>query len=168
MCKEELEKIIKKLEYNEDFIKKYDINLRKEYSDSYFIIIKRKLKNKERSLEEKLVYNPSVSMDYDYKVDVCFKMRYTKGYISNSVSMYATKYVNDDDENYYHFRVRIPNTKSYEQTIIISEINIEDIIKYIDNTEWIITNTRSHENTLLPSNGYLCENCKCQLSKPAY
>ena len=127
MCKEELEKIIKKLEDNEDFIKKYDINLRKEYSDSYFIIIKRKLKNKDRSLEEKLVYNPSVSMDYDYKVDVCFKMRYTKGYISNSVSMYATKYVNDDDENYYHFRVRIPNTKSYEQTVIINEINIEDI-----------------------------------------
>ena len=161
MCKEELEKIIKKLEDNEEFIKKYDIKLLNDISPESFFI---KINRKERPMEERLVYNPSVSVDalgYDY---FCFKINYSKGYISNVITTYPVNW-NSWDTQYQFWKMRrIPDIEIHKQTILMNEVNIQDIIKYIDNTEWITINKQSHDTYFAPSNGYLCDKCKYQLT----
>lgn len=165
MCKEELEKIIKKVENNADFIKRYDVNLVEKWSTSFFIRVKRK----EKPIGDKLVYNPDVSVIDNYIVDFCFEIHYKKGYVTNTLSTFPVKHLSDNDDNKYRRIIFALNkTESHYQTILMEEVDVDAIMDYIANMDWNIRNRHSYETTIIPSNGFVCEKCKCLISKSAY
>jgi len=162
MCKEELEKIIKKLENNADFIKRYDVNLVEYSSYSFFIRVKRK----ETPIGDKLVYNPDVSGIDSYIVDYCFEIHYRKGYVSNTLSTYPFKHFSDKNDDYKYRRIPLAlnKTEVHYQTILMGEVDVDAIMDYIANSDWNIRNKHTYETTIIPSNGFICEKCKCQIS----
>lgn len=163
MSNGELEQIIKKLEKDKEFIKMYDVSLEKEWSDSFFIRVKRN----ERQIEDKLVYNPVV-ID-SYRVDFCFEVRYIKGYLSNTLSTFPVQHISDNSKYYRQSVLGLSDTEVHYQTIyLFGKEDVDAIKKYITNTEWNIKQKRSYETTVISSNGFLCEKCKCQISKSAY
>lgn len=162
MSKGELEQIIKKLENDTEFIKIYDVSLEKEWSDSFFIRVKRK----EKPMEDKLVYNPVVDI---YTVDICFVISYSKGYVTSVLSTYPIRHLSDDSEYFHRPVLGLNNTEIHYQTIyLLGEVDVDAIMKYITNTEWNICQKHHYETTFIPSNGFLCEKCRCQISKSAY
>ena len=165
-----LEKIIKKLENDEKFIKIYNVSLEgKGWNDSFFI----RVKHRETPIGDKLVYNPDVSGIDSYIVDYCFEIYYRKGYVTDTLSTYPVKHYSDNDD-YKYRRIQFALNKievHYQtilKTILMGEVDVDAIKDYIANTDWNIRNRHSYETTIIPSNGFLCEKCKCQISKSAY
>jgi hypothetical protein len=163
MSKGELEKIIKKLENNKEFIKIYNVSLEKEWSDSFFI----KVKRKERQMGDKLVYSADVFDNYI--VNFCFEVRYSKGFLGDVLSTYPIRDLSDNIKYYKQSVVGLKGTEIHYQTIYLTgEVDVDAIMKYIANTEWYINEKHNYETTFIPSNGFLCEKCQCQISKSAY
>jgi hypothetical protein len=162
---ENLEKIIKNLENDEKFKKIYIVSLEKGWSDSFFIRVKRR----ETSIGDKLVYDPDVSGIDNYIVDYCFEIYYRKGYVTDTLSTY-TNYHYSDDDNYKYRRIQfaLDKIEVHYQTILMGEVDVNAIKNYITNTDWNIRNIHRYETTIIPSNGFICEKCKCQISKSAY
>ena len=158
---ENLDKIIKKLENDERFIKLYNVSLEKGWSDSFFIRVKRK----ETPIGDKLVYNPDVSGIGSYIVDYCFEIYYRKGYVTDTLSTYPVKHYSDnDDYKYRRIQFALDKIEVHYQTILMREVDVDAIKDYIANMDWNIRNRHSYETTFIPSNGFICEKCKCQVS----
>lgn len=147
----ELEKIIKKLENNADFIEKYDVT--KPYSYEHFI----RVNPKKKSMDQQLIYSPFVSVSDNYRDDFCFEIHYNMGYITKGEIMILVSRYN---YIYKEWMAGVSYTPTYRQSIIIGEVDVAAITKYIENTHLNILNKRSYEETYVTSNSQLCENCK--------
>jgi hypothetical protein len=160
----ELEKIIKKLENNADFMEKYDVT--KPYSYEYFI----RVTPKKKSMDQQLIYSPFVSVSDNYRDDFCFEIHYNMGYITKGEIMVLVSRYDYIYKEWLAGFSYIPTNSSgptkckaplpYCQTTIFGEVDVAAITKYIENTHLNIVNKRSFEETYVTSNSQLCENCK--------
>ena len=131
-----------------------------QYSEEYFITVKRK----ERSLEERLTYNPSVAVGMDYRDN---NMGFSIGFdnctlLSDVVRIRPVSY---DSKSNWKSGHNIPDIKHYTQTLTFYSIEVDIVAmkKYIINTEWNIMNKRSYEHDcIVPSNSksVICDCCK--------
>lgn len=155
----ELEKIVKTLEKDATFMEKYDVNL-KEISRATFVRIKRK--EKTGTLEDKTVYNPYVSMEYDEQPNYCFEIHCDAGYLFNVFTVMVVKYVAEYDGGSW-FGLVSPPMPNHVQTITVGEVNVPAIMKYVVNSEFNLITRRAHTATYVASNAHLCEKCRCEI-----
>ena len=154
--------ILEKIQEDDEFTKEYDLTMESQYSEEYFI----KVKRKERPLEERLTYNPSVAVGMDYRDN---NMGFSIGFdsctlLSDVVRIRPVSYDSSSRSN-WKIGHNIPDIKHYTQTLTFysNEVDIVAMKKYIINTEWIIMNKRSYEHDcIVPSNskGIICVCCK--------
>ena len=166
--------ILEKIQEDDEFTKKYDLTMESQYSEEYFI----KVKRKERPLEERLTYNPSVAVGIDYRdINTGFCIFLQSGFMSDVVSILPVTYDYYIKKGYiipvYYdgsglvlkMGRSIQGFEHYTQTLTFysNEIDIAAMKKYIINTEWNIMNKRSYEHDcIVPSNSksIICECCK--------
>lgn len=174
-----LKSILEKIQEDDEFIKEYDLMIESQYSEEYFIIVKRK----ERSLEERLTYNPSVAVGMDYRDNTT--MGFSIGFDGFDSCTLLSDVVRIRPVTYDSYVKRgdnipvsydwsglvwksghnIPDIKHYTQTLTFysNDVDIVAMKKYIINTEWNIMNKRSYEHDcIVPSNSksIICECCK--------
>jgi len=161
MSKGELEQIIQKLKSDTAFTRIYNVTLENEWKDSFFIRVKRKEKTM-----DKLVYDPAVFALKNYNVNFCYEIHYSKGFLGNVLSTYPVRHYSENSE--YIWR-DLPSTEIHYQTIYFrGEVDLGAIKTYISNTDREIMRELDRQTTYIPSNGFLCDRCKCQISKSAY
>ena len=171
---DKLKSILEKIQEDDEFTKEYDLTMESQYSD-WFITVKRK----ERSLEERLTYNPSVAVGIDYRdTNMGFSIGFDGGTLLSDVvrirPVSYDSYVKRGDiipVSYdwtglvWKSGHNIPDIKHYTQTLTFysNEVDIGAMKKYIINTEWNIMNKRTYEHDcIVPSNSksIICECCK--------
>ena len=161
MGKGELEQIIQKLESDAVFIRVYNVTLENEWEDSFFIRVKRK----EKPID-KLVYDPDVFALKNYNVNFCYEIRYSKRVLGDVLSTYPVRHLSDNSE--YIGRYTLDAEIHYQTIYLMGKVDVDAIKTYISNTDREIMRERDRQTTYIPSNGFLCDRCKCQISKSAY
>jgi len=161
MGKGELEQIIQKLKGDVRFIQIYNVTLENEWKDSFFIRVKRKEKPM-----DKLVYDPDVFALKNYNVNFCYEIHYSKGFLSNVLSTYPVRHLSDNSE--YNGWLMLDAEIHYQTIYLMGKVDVDAIKTYISNTDWEIMREHDRQTTYIPSNGFLCDRCKCQISKSAY
>ena len=154
-AEKELEKIIIKLKNNAFFMEKYDVTIENP-EKSYFLRFIR-VKPKEKSMEQKLIYSPFVSVSDNYRNDFCFEIHCNMGCITKcEFTVLVSRY----DYIRSEWLAGTSSEPTHCQSIIIGEVNVAAMTKYIENTHLNILHKRSFEETYVTSNSQLCENCK--------
>jgi hypothetical protein len=180
---DKLKDILEKIQEDDEFTKEYSLTMESQFSDSYFITVKRK----ERSLEDRLTYNPSVAVGIDYRdTNTGFCILLQSGYMSDVVRIrpvsYDDAYVKrgdiipvyyDNSRPIWKMGHSIPGIEHYTQTLTFlhNDVDIGAIKKYIINTESNIINKRTYEHDcILPSNSksVICDCCKQKIKGGSY
>jgi hypothetical protein len=161
MSKGEFEQIIQKLKGDVRFIQIYNVTLENEWKDSFFIRVKRKEKPM-----DKLVYDPDVFALKNYNFNFCYEIRYSKGFLGNVLSTYPVRHLSDNSE--YNGWPMLDAEIHYQTIYLMGKVDVDAIKTYILNMDWEIMRERDRQTTYIPSNGFLCDRCKCQISKSAY
>lgn len=149
-----LEKLLEKLQEDPEFTKDYEVTKDNMFEDTTFIRVNRHKK----TYEEQTTYNPSIS-GMDYKRTFCFRIDIIKHFVLDTVHILPVTY---NPESKYNIGLGI-GEPAYTQTISFFDIDVTAIKKYIINTELILINKQTHDNTYCASNEYLCPNCKCKI-----
>ena len=148
--------IYEKLKTNQG-MDKYNITLstNKMISNTDIIYIVRKGK----TTEEKLVYNPKISLD-DTPITFCFELQYEKsvfGIIHRILVTPVSYNVKNKEEDDYRWSI---GEGQYIQEITFNSINIEKICEYIINKEKEIIMKNEDKIKYITTNQHYCVNCK--------
>jgi hypothetical protein len=145
--KEKLQIIFHKLNEIPEFANKYDIYLDKLIT-TYFVRVMRK----EKPIQEKYVYSPSIDIEYRTNRGVCFDIEWETRYKRLIVT---PKTIFSQYNDYGH---RFGKTE-YEKNINFDEIDYDDIVKYITETDLIMSFRKDTTPDCLPSNEWRCSKC---------
>lgn len=176
---DKLNEILEKIQEDDAFTKEYSLTMESEFSYRYFITVKRK----ERSLEDRLTYNPSVAVGIDYRdTNTGFCIFFQSGYMSDVVRIRPVTYDSyvkrgdiipvyyEDSGPVWKMGHSIPEFEHYTQTLTFysNEVDIAAIKKYIIQTESNILNKRTYQHDcIVPSNSknIICDCCKEKIKK---
>ena len=144
---EKLQIIVHKLNEIPEFANKYDIFLDKLIT-TYFVRVMRK----EKPIQEKYVYSPSIDIEYRTDRGVCFDIEWE--------TMYKRLIVTPKTifSKYNDFGQRFGKTE-YVKNINFDEIDYDDIVKYITETDLIMSFRKDTTPVFLPYNEWRCSKC---------
>lgn len=159
----QLENILKELTKNTEFSTEYDIKIHKTITAVMVRVMRKKAHVEEK---EKYTYNPSVLIDYNKtNFSFGFDIYYNNDYLFYGtlrivpVEIYSVEF----DKHEFGRRLSKVKVELYKKNFVLTEIDFDDIIKYIINTEYKIL--FANETNFIPSNEWRCTNCNKIIQK---